>query len=126
MRVNGETIFATRPWKISGAGPNSAKSAAKDTNFNENARKDLTPDDVRFTTKGDVLFALVMGVPEKRALIPSLARNAQSGVGKIAHVELLGYPGKLNWIQNEAGLSVDLPGTKPCRHALAFKVYGLV
>ena len=126
MRVNGEAIFATRPWKISGAGPNSAKSAAKDTNFNENARKDLTPEDVRFTTKGDVLYAFVMGIPEKRAVIPSLARNAQSGVGKIAQVELLGYPGKLDWNQSESDLSVDLPEAKPCRHALAFKVFGLI
>ena len=126
MRVNGEGIFATRPWKISGAGPNSAKRAAKDTNFNENARKELTPEDVRFTAKGNVLHAFVMGIPEKHAVIPALARNAESGVGKIAHVELLGYPGKLNWIQNEAGLSVDLPETKPGRYALTFKVHGLV
>lgn len=126
MRVNGEAIYATRPWKISGAGPSSAKTAEKETNFNENARKELTAEDVRFTTKGNVLFAFVMGIPEKRALVAPLARNAQSGAAKITQVELLGFPGKLNWVQDESGLSVELPDAKPRRYALAFKVYGLV
>ena len=126
MRVNGEAIFATRPWKISGASPGAPKAAAQGTNFNENARKDLTPDDVRFTAKGNALYAFVMGIPEKRALVPALARNAASRVGKIAHVELLGYAGRLHWNQDEAGLAIELPVAKPCRHALAFKVYGLI
>jgi len=126
MRVNGEAIYATRPWKISGAGPGSAKSTASETNFNENTRKELTADDVRFTAKGNELFAFVMGVPQKQALLASLAVNQQSGVGKIAQVELLGFPGKLHWTQDEYGLHVELPENKPCKHALAFKVHGVL
>jgi alpha-L-fucosidase len=125
MRVNSEAIYATRPWKISGAGPGSQKSAAKETNFNENARKELTAEDVRFTTKNNVLFAFVMGVPEKRALIPLLGRNVRTGAGKIEHVELLGFSGKLEWRQGDSGLAIDLPETKPCKHALVFKVRGI-
>lgn len=126
MRINGEAIYATRPWRISGAGPSSIKTGAGETNFNESARKELTPEDVRFTTKGNVLFAFVMGVPEKRALIAPLARNSQSGVGKVDHVELLGFSGKVEWTQNESGLVIGLPETKPSKHALAFKVHGIV
>jgi len=126
MRVNGEAIYATRPWKISGAGPNSAKAAASETNFNENSRKELTADDARFTTKGNALFAFVMGVPEKRVRIAPLAASPQSGVGKIAHVELLGFPGKIHWTQDESALTVELPESKPCKYSLAFKIYGLL
>jgi alpha-L-fucosidase len=122
MRVNSEAIYATRPWKICGAGPGSAKSSAKETNFNENARKELTAEDVRFTTKGNVLFAFVMGVPEKRAVIGPLGAEAQPSVGKIERIELLGFPGKLKWRQEESELTIELPETKPCKHALAFKV----
>ena len=126
MRINGEAIYATRPWRISGAGPSSIKTGAGETNFNESVRKELTPEDVRFTTKGNVLFAFVMGVPEKQALIAPLARNSQSGVGKVDHVELLGFSGKVEWTQNESGLVIGLPETKPSKHALAFKVHGIV
>jgi alpha-L-fucosidase len=126
MRINGEAIYATRPWKLSGAGPGSAKSATKETNFNENARKPLTSDDVRFTTKGDVLYAFVMGLPEKQALIAPLAASAASGAGKITQVELLGCPGKLPWRQDATGLSIELPPKKPCQHALAFRIRGAI
>ncbi|HUJ93491.1 MAG TPA: alpha-L-fucosidase, partial [Candidatus Bathyarchaeia archaeon] len=126
MRVNGEAIYATRPWKISGTGPGSAKSAADETNFNENARKPLTSNDVRFTTKGGVLFALVMGVPEKQALVAPLAAGGAADAGKIAQVELLGFPGKLTWRQDSTGLSIELPATKPCKHALAFRIHGAI
>jgi hypothetical protein len=36
------------------------------TRFNEAGRTDLTVDEVRFTTKGDTLYAFVMGGPRKR------------------------------------------------------------
>lgn len=125
MGVNGEAIYATRPWKTSGAGPGSAKTPAKETNFNEDARKELTADDVRFTTKEKALYAFVMGIPDKRAVIPALAQG-QPGVGRVEQVELVGFPGKVTWLQSQAGLSIDLPEAKSSRHALAFKVYGLV
>jgi alpha-L-fucosidase len=126
MGVNSEAIYATHPWKISGAGPGTKKPAANETNFNENARKDYTPEDVRFTVKGSTLYAFVMGLPEKQALIAPLAANQSSGVAKIANVELLGFAGKLNWQQNESALAIQLPETKPCKHALVFKVSGVV
>ena len=37
-----------------------------DGKFNENGRKDLTAEDVRFTTKGNTLYAFVMGWPGAR------------------------------------------------------------
>jgi len=126
MHINGEAIYATRPWKISGTGPGSAKSGAKETNFNENVRKPLTSNDVRFTSKGDILFALVMGVPEKQALVAPLAAGGASGARKITQVELLGFPGKLTWRQDPTGLSIELPPRKPCKHALAFRIHGAI
>src|SRR5690242_21296018 len=43
MAVNSEGIYATRPWKIYGTGPEEDKSnKEKKAQFNENNRKDLT------------------------------------------------------------------------------------
>ena len=70
MAVNSEGIYSTRPWKIFGDGPGTKIAAVPDQRFNENSRKDLTADDVRFTTKGNALYAFVMGWPGKEASIP--------------------------------------------------------
>jgi alpha-L-fucosidase len=123
MSVNGEAIYATRPWKFSGQ-TTPTGTPAQDTNFNENKRKALTAEDVRFTTKGQLLYAFVMGWPEKRAVIAPLGSNSKYAPGRIDQVELLGSPDTLKWTRNEAGLSIQLPERKPCDHAVAFKISG--
>jgi alpha-L-fucosidase len=124
MATNGAAIYATRPWKIYGAGP-STQATTADAKFNENKRKQLTAEDVRFTTKGQTLYAFIMGWPQKQALITSLATNGKHVVGKVRNVELLGYQEKLRWTQGESGLKIQLPDEKPGSHAFAFKIDGL-
>lgn len=123
MTVNGEAIYGTRPWKIFGEGPGTQKPSANER-FNENRRKPLTADDVRFTTKGRTLYAFCMGWPEKRAVLAPLALNGKHGVSKIRSVEILGFKGKVRWAQDETGLKVDVPVEKPCDHAFALKIAG--
>src|SRR5271170_3177885 len=118
MSVNGEAIYATRPWKTSGIGPSLNKSANKETNFNEKNRKDLIAEDIRFTTKGDILYVLVMGIPEKKATVPLNAANTTT-VRKIANVELLGHSGNLQWTQDENALTIQMPEAAPSNFAVA-------
>jgi alpha-L-fucosidase len=122
MAVNSEGIYSTRPWKIFGDGPGTKPVAAPDERFNENSRKDLTPDDVRFTTKGSALYAFVMGWAGKEATIPALALGGANSVPKFRNVELLGHKGKLKWTQDAAALKVELPEAKPSDYAAAFKI----
>ncbi|MGJ5816192.1 alpha-L-fucosidase [Paludibaculum fermentans] len=124
MAVNHEGIYGTRPWKIFGDGPGTGASAQGGGNFNERNRKDLGPQDARFISKGSTLYAFVMGVPDKEALIPALAPGGANNVGKIRNVELVGFKGKVKFTQEAAGLKVELPEAKPCEHALAFKIVG--
>jgi alpha-L-fucosidase len=123
MGVNGEAVYGTRPWKVFGS-PSPTASSAQETSFNEKNRKPLTADDLRFTAKGQALFAFVMGWPEKQAVIAPLSSRSPHAPGKIERVELLGFPGKLNWMRDDSGLKVQLPDTKPCEHAIAFKISG--
>ena len=70
IAINSEGIYATRPWKIFGDGPvATAPPPSAGTRFNESGRKALTAEEIRFTTKGDTLYAFVMGWPEKESLI---------------------------------------------------------
>ena len=94
--------------------------------FNEKSRKDLTADDVRFTTKGDTLYVFVMGWPEngRPVVIPALARPGESAAGTITAVELLGSRAKISFTQDQQGLTLRPTGTRPCDHAVVFKVSG--
>ncbi|HXD76556.1 MAG TPA: alpha-L-fucosidase [Puia sp.] len=119
MTVNGEAIYATRPWRQFGEGPSAEKKSDRGSSFNEAKRQDMTAGDIRFTTKGDTLYAFFMGWPA-----PGEAVNirALSGAG-IAKVELLGG-GQLSFRQDGNGLSVQLPGHKPCEYACALRITG--
>jgi alpha-L-fucosidase len=113
MAVNAEGIHGSRPWKVFGEGPGTQLKA--DAAFNENARKDLTAEDIRYTTKGPALYAFVMGWPEREAVLRSVTQPVEQ-------VELLGYRGKMRWMQNESGLRVPMPPEQPSEHAVTLKI----
>jgi alpha-L-fucosidase len=125
MAMNGEAIFGTRPWKIYGTGP-STMPASSDAKFNESKRRELTAEDLRFTRKGQTLYAFFMGWPETgEVIVAPLARNVSATAGEIKEVELLGYNGRLQWSQDEAGLRVRLPREHTGAHAFSLRINGL-
>ncbi len=77
MNMNSESIYSTRPWTIFGEGPAQESAAALSAQgFNEGKGKPFTSADIRFTIKGETLYATVLGWPENgKALIKSLAKG---------------------------------------------------
>jgi hypothetical protein len=67
-------------------------------------------------------YAFVIGWPEKLVLIKLLATSSPLSPPKIQSVELLGYKGKITWIQDERGLTVVMPQQKPCEYAITLKI----
>ncbi|HEY8780353.1 MAG TPA: alpha-L-fucosidase [Mucilaginibacter sp.] len=129
MQVNKSSIFGTRPWKIFGEGPAMATTAPLSAQgFNEGMGKSFGAEDIRFTTKGDTLYAITLGWPgEKGTVMKSLATTSPQLTGrKISGVSLLGYNEKLEWRQTEEGLLVKMPGAQPCKHAVALKISGAI
>jgi alpha-L-fucosidase len=118
LEVNGEGIYGSRPWKISGEG--TAVSPDESVSFNEYKSKGYTADDIRFTLKGDVLYAFVLDVPVKQVVIKSLA--AKEDVGKIASVELVGSPDKVAWVQDAKGLTLQPVKKYPSENAVSFRI----
>jgi alpha-L-fucosidase len=119
MAVNGEAIHGTRPWQIFGEGPTvpAAGHFKEDTIY--------TPQDIRFTTKGGQLYALVLGwPPEGWVVVRSLAKTGDPAVNQIERIELLGFPGELKFTQTTAGLTVELPGRKISAIACTLKITG--
>jgi alpha-L-fucosidase len=125
MQTNNEAIYGTRPWKVFGEGP--AIEAAAPINaqgFNEGKGKPFGAEDIRFTTKGKTLYAVMLGWPEgNEALIKKLAASDQAG--KVSQVSLLGND-KLNFQQTAAGLKVQLPQQALGKHAFVLKIEGVI
>ncbi len=116
MKINAEAIHGTRPWVIYGEGPTEAADGA----FHENAQ--YTPRDIRFTTKGEILYAVTLGEPAGRVTIASLGRRMGHARRSVKSVHLLGFDAPLNFRQSDQLLTIDLPTTLPTRHASAFKI----
>jgi alpha-L-fucosidase len=114
LKVNGEAIYGSRPWKKYGEG----------TSLNNNPR--YTAEDVRFTTKGDTLYAMFMQWPGTEGVIKSLAKgSADTPAGTISKVEMLGSAAPLEFGQDETGLKVKMPAAKPCDFVYTVKITGL-
>jgi alpha-L-fucosidase len=107
MAVNGDGIYGTRPWKIYGEGP-STQQKVETGNFNEDKKKDLTGEDIRFTKKGNTIFAFVMGKTEV-AEVNALGLWSPQDPGKIERVQILGHEGNLEWTQDNGALRVRVP-----------------
>jgi alpha-L-fucosidase len=118
MQVNGEAIYSTRPWKVFGEGPGILESSSS------NGNNILGAQDIRFTRNkaNTVVYALILGWPEKEAAIHALGTSSSTSTSSIANVELLGFKGKVQFRQDGFGLHVQLPAQKPCDHAIALKV----
>jgi alpha-L-fucosidase len=125
MNINGEAIFATRPFTIFGEGPPESADDAKHGagNFNEGKRRQLGAQDIRFTTKSDTLYAIVMGWPDDgKVTIRSLAADSPHYKSQISNIELLGSDAKLKWTRDANALTVNLPTEKPCDYAIALRI----
>jgi alpha-L-fucosidase len=116
MGINAEAIHETRPWTVYGEGPTETAGGE----FKESA--EYTAGDIRFTTKGDTLYAITLGEPRGRVTITSLGRGAGHGRRAVQSVRLLGIAEPLKFRQTNATLVIDLPGRLPTRHASAFKI----
>lgn len=115
LQINGEAIYGTRPHTVFGEGPTEVVEGA----FTDTKRQEFTGQDIRFTTKGDTVYAILLAWSEEPVIIKSLGVD---GFGTVANVSLLGHSGTLDWAQDESGLTVTLPAQKPCDFAFSLNV----
>ena len=102
MKMNGESIYGTRPWVVSGDG------------------------DQRIVKKGkDLLYLTLMAAPDKPQVeVPYLAPAEGKSLG-ISSVYVLSQEDKtVNWTSDESGLHLELPKNLEYKHAMVFKIEG--
>ena len=125
LKVNGEAIYATRPWKVYGEGP-STKAAEKGQFDGQKdvSDKPFTAEDIRFTQSrdGKTLYAIVLELPtDGKVTVKSLASGSRQWPGRIGSVRLVGG-GKLKSTRDENGLHVSLPEKFGGKIAFALKI----
>lgn len=106
MKVNKESIIATRPWKVFGEGPIANSTININAQgFNDGNYAKAGSDEIRFTQSKDgrIIYATALAWPEDMTMkVKSLADV------KIKSIELLGY-GKVKYSRTADGLVVNLP-----------------
>jgi alpha-L-fucosidase len=121
LSINGDAIYGTRPWKIFGEGP--TKMVEGHMTERENIGKSYTAEDIRFTTKDNDLYAICLDWPEDgKCLIKCLNDQSKISSKGIKSVSMPGIDGELEWEQDQDGLHVTFPETKPCQHAFPVKI----
>lgn len=115
LQVNGEAVYGTRPYRIFGEGPFHLPKGG--VTYNDNLYQ-FTAHDIRFTTKGGLLYAIVLALPSAPVVIKSLGLRA----GTIGAVSLLGSPDRITWQQNGDALTIQPSSKWPCEHAIAYRV----
>lgn len=115
-RVNGEGIFASRPWKVFGEGPTEVpRGRAGDGVL------PYTSQDLRFTTKEGHLYVFVMTVPDGPVAVRALGRAAEFAE-LVADVCVVGSPEKVAWRQETEALVIERPASFPAEHVVAFRI----
>ncbi len=119
LALNGEGIYATRPWKVYGEGP----TAVVGGSFSDTKRAAFTAEDIRYTAKGPALYATLLGWPEGgEVTLKSLGTDLRLYTAEVAKVEMLGVREPLSFAARGDGLHVALPAERPGEHAWVLKI----
>lgn len=125
LKVNGEAIYATRPWQIYGEGPSTL--VAEKGQFD--GQKDVsdhpfTAEDIRFTRSkdGKTLYAIVLEIPQDgKVTVKSLKEGSDKWSGDIRSVRLVGGRA-LKFDRDADGLHVSLPAKFDGEIAFALEI----
>jgi alpha-L-fucosidase len=99
LQVNGEAIYATRPWK---------RYRDSETQYYTRSKDQKT------------VYCIHIGWPTGKVTIPDI--NVEPG----SQIQMLGVKGACPWTQNGKNLVIDIPevfnSQIPCEYAFAFKI----
>ncbi len=115
LRLYGEAIYATRPWKQAGEGPT---QVAAGQFVAGDPKLDFTNRDIRFTTKAGALYAITLGQPDDMVSIAALAG------APVSRVTIVGGSQPLAFTADASGLHVTLPAGPRHDFGIALKIEG--
>jgi len=140
VNKNSAAIYASKPWKVYGDNLNSILKRAsnianadlealKKQNESEqfNQRTIKSPpygnDEVRFTTKGDILYAFVLNPTEGEIALPTLGFKSKQSPKKIKSIKMMDGK-KVTFKQTDEKLTFLVPADRPSKYAAVFEIKG--
>ncbi|GMK38627.1 alpha-L-fucosidase [Paenibacillus sp. CCS19] len=103
LRINGDAIYGTACWKTFGEGP----TEVREGQFTDGSTTAFTSSDIRFTTKGQYLYAAVMAYPDDGLVrIHALKEHSKHYHGLIRDIHILGFDEKPTWERDRDALSI--------------------
>ena len=96
LKINGESIYDTRPWYTAGEGPTkTAADMSRGGYFNETGEARFCGHDIRFTQNENVVYATCLGIPGDQVFINAFKKRVSPD--EIKCVSMLGVAGELKW-----------------------------
>jgi alpha-L-fucosidase len=119
----GESIYGTRPWYTFGEGP-TRQPEGHFRYHNDFLKLVYSPEDVRYTKKGKHLYAILLGWPGagKEIRLTAFAADQLPEPVEVKKVTLLGSGSRLEWHQDDGGLTIQTPSLAPDDMAIVFKL----
>jgi len=117
LDANGKAIYDTHPWKVYGEGPTHLK---KSGSFTGNVK--YTGKDIRFTAKGDTLYATALAWPGKEMILHKLTHGKTSHDLSIQSVSMLANHQSLNYKMKPDGLHIQMPAKPVGKYAYVVKI----
>ena len=116
----GESIYETRPFVEYGEGPTRMQRGGGFSRM----RGAYGPEDIRYTRKGNTVYAILLGWPgeNKSITMTMFGRDGKAHNVNITGVSMLGSDEKIKWERNDSGLSVTTPSRKVGDLAVVFRL----
>lgn len=114
LTINGDAIYDTKYWRVFGEGPTEVEKG----HHSERKNKDFTGQDIRFTQKGDKLYAVLMAWPESGSVLIKSINNENH----VTSIKMLGSEEDIKWSQNDIGLLVEMPKHKSGDYAFVLEL----
>lgn len=132
LELNGEAIYETRPFAVAAEGPTTIEDADYDVEkireqLSRGTASDvqgdkLTERDFRFTTHGEILYAIAFGWPADGYFHIRTLKEGGVYKERINRVTMFGWEGTIDFYRDKEGLHVRAPQKKPCEYAYVLKV----
>ncbi|MCJ7757985.1 MAG: alpha-L-fucosidase [Gillisia sp.] len=120
LKTNGEAIYGSRTWEVFGEGPTIQEKSGMFLD-----KITYTPQDIRYTRKGNTIYAIVLGWPGNNSPI-TLTAFTKTVLGEnipiVNEISFLGNNNNVPFTQNKEGLHFKTPNHQIDDKAFVIKI----
>jgi alpha-L-fucosidase len=120
LKTNGEAIYGSRTWEVFGEGPTIQEKSGMFLD-----KITYTPQDIRYTRKGNTIYAIVLGWPGNNSPITLTAFTKTvlgENIPRVNKISFLGNNNNVPFTQNKEGLHFKTPNQQIDNKAFVIKI----